>query len=325
MHIDHLTTEVVWTLAAVVGLLVVSSALVFGLKKRTPDQDHTELIQRVKTWWVIVALFGGSLLLTRQAVLWFFGFVSFLALKEFFSLIPSRRADRRALFWAYLSIPFQYYWISLEWYGMFIIFIPVYLFLFIPARLVLIGETEGFLRSVETIHWGAMITVFGLSHAAYLTCLSPVEAPRIAYSWPNSGATQYLGPGLLLMLVLLTELNDIAQYVWGKSFGRRKVAPHVSPGKTWAGLLGGVATTVVLASLIGPWLTPLDLTRSVLAGLIIGVAGFFGDLSISAIKRDLQVKDSGSMLPGHGGILDRIDSLTYTAPLFFHFVYFYYF
>ena len=103
------------------------------------------------------------------------------------------------------------------------------------------------------------------------------------------------------------------------------MAPHVSPGKTWAGLLGGVATTVALAALVGPWLTPMDLTRSLLAGLIIGVAGFFGDLSISAIKRDLKVKDSGSILPGHGGILDRIDSLTYTAPLFFHYVYFCYF
>ena len=130
---------------------------------------------------------------------------------------------------------------------------------------------------------------------------------------------------MLLMLVLLTELNDIAQYIWGKSFGRRKVAPHVSPGKTWAGLLGGVATTVCLAALIGPWLTLMDLPRSVIAGLIIGVSGFFGDLSISAIKRDLKVKDSGSILPGHGGILDRIDSLTYTAPLVFHFVYYCYF
>lgn len=325
MRIDHLTTEVRWTLEAVVGLLVVSSVIVYGITKRMPGRDHTELIQRVKTWWVIVVLFGGSLLLTQQAVLWFFGFVSFLALKEFFSLIPSRRADRRALFWAYLSIPLQYYWVGLEWYGMFIIFIPVYLALWIPARLIIIGETEGFLRSVATIQWGAMITVFGLSHAAYLTGLSPVATPRVDYSWPPSGVTQSPGPGLLLMLVLLTELNDIAQYVWGKSFGQRKVAPHVSPGKTWEGLLGGVCTTVVLAALVGPWLTPLDLSRSLLAGLIIGVAGFFGDLSISAIKRDLKVKDSGSILPGHGGILDRIDSLTYTAPLYFHFVYYWYF
>lgn len=325
MHFKNLATEVRWTLAAIVGLLVIASAVVWVLKRRSPDRDYGELGQRVKTWWIIVALFGGSLLLTEGAVLWLLGFVSFLALKEFFSLIPSRRADRRALFWAYLSIPFQYYWVSQEWYGMFIIFIPVYLSLFIAARLVMIGETEGFLRSVGTIHWGTLITVFSLSHAAYLIALAPIDSPRVSYAWPPSGPTSSPGPGLLLMLVVLTEVNDVAQYIWGKSFGRRKVAPHVSPGKTWAGLVGGVATTVALAATVGPWLTPLDLTHGLLAGAIIGVSGFFGDLSISAIKRDLKVKDSGSILPGHGGILDRIDSLTYTAPLFFHFVYFHYF
>ena len=166
---------------------------------------------------------------------------------------------------------------------------------------------------------------FGLSHAAYLTGLTPIDEPRLAYEWPASGNEHLPGPGLLLLLVLLTELNDIAQYVWGKSFGRRKVSPSVSPGKTWAGLIGGVATTVLVASLLGPWLTIMDCPRAILAGIIIGVSGFFGDLSISAIKRDLNVKDSGSLLPGHGGILDRIDSLTYTAPLFFHYTYFCYF
>lgn len=325
MSFDHLTPEVRWALATLAGVLATSTVAVLALKRRVPDRNRTELVQRVKTWWVIFVLFGGSVLLPPVAMLYLFGFVSFLALKEFYSLIPSRRADRRAIFLAYLSIPFQYYWIHLEWYGMFIIFIPVYLMLLIPARLVITGETEGFLRSVGTIQWGAMITVFGLSHAAYLISLSPAAEPRALYAWPHSGPTEFPGPALLLMLVLLTELNDVAQYVWGKSLGRRKVAPHVSPGKTWAGLLGGVATTVVLASLLGPWLTLLDRTHAILAGLIIGVSGFFGDLSISAIKRDLKVKDTGTLLPGHGGILDRVDSLTYTAPLFFHYVYYCYF
>jgi phosphatidate cytidylyltransferase len=125
---------------------------------------------------------------------------------------------------------------------------------------------------------------------------------------------------LLLFLVLLTELNDIFQYLWGKSFGHLKIAPHVSPKKTWAGLFGGVGTTTLLAAVVGPWLTFMDWQHALVAGLIIGIAGFAGDLSISAIKRDLGVKDSGTALPGHGGILDRIDSLTYTAPLFFHYV-----
>ena len=238
MHIDHLTSEVRWTLSAVVGLLVISSVIVYGLKTRTSERVFTELVQRVKTWWVIVGLFGGSLMLTQQAVLWFFGLVSFLALREFFSLIPSRRADRMALLWVYLSIPLQYYWFGLEWYGMFIIFIPVYLSLLISVRLIINGETDGFLRSVATIHWGAMITIFGLSHAAYLTGLAPVDEPRVPYSWPLSGAMQSPGPGLLLMLVLLTELNDVAQYLWanlsaGEKWLRRSAPPRRGPA-CWA-------------------------------------------------------------------------------------------
>ncbi len=127
------------------------------------------------------------------------------------------------------------------------------------------------------------------------------------------------------MLVALTQTNDVAQYFWGKSFGNRRVAPKVSPGKTWAGLLGGIATTTLLAATLGPMLTLLDWQHGIVVGLIIGVGGFLGDLSLSAVKRDLGVKDTGSMLPGHGGILDRVDSLTYTAPLFFHFIYYCYF
>jgi phosphatidate cytidylyltransferase len=141
------------------------------------------------------------------------------------------------------------------------------------------------------------------------------------------GATAALlgGPALVLYLVFLTQFNDVAQFLFGKSFGRHKVVPKVSPGKTWEGLLGGVATTVTLAVVLAPWLTPLRRAESVAAGVMIGLGGFLGDIVISALKRDLGIKDSGSLLPGHGGILDRIDSLTYTAPLFFHYVYYLHF
>jgi phosphatidate cytidylyltransferase len=96
----------------------------------------------------------------------------------------------------------------------------------------------------------------------------------------------------------------------------------VSPGKTTEGLVGGVATTLALALALAPWLTPFTRPQAVAAGLIIGVGGFVGDVVVSALKRDLGIKDSGTLLPGHGGILDRIDSLTYTAPLFFHLVWY---
>ena len=292
------------------GLLIFASLVSIALVKMRPDRDYRELRLRIKTWWWIAAVFALAVIFNKTVSVLVFGFISFLAFKEYLSLIPTRRADHRVLFWAYLAIPIQYYWVWLGWYGTFIIFIPVYLLLFLPMRMVLIGETQGFLRAVGTLHWGLMITVFSLSHMAYLLVLP--EIVNVA-----GGVV-----GLLIYLVFLTEINDVSQYIWGKTLGKRKIIPRVSPGKTVAGFLGGVLTTILLATLLAAYLTPLTLYEAVGAGALIGIAGFIGDVTISALKRDLGVKDSGSILPGHGGILDRLDSLTYTAPLFFHYVYY---
>ncbi|WP_053381992.1 phosphatidate cytidylyltransferase [Nitrospira moscoviensis] len=297
-------------LGSIVGILVLASAIVTLLKRLHPDRSYAELTQRIQSWWIMTGVFAGAILLSRTSSIVFFAFVSFFALKEYLSLIPTRRADRRVLAWAYAAIPMQYYWVHLEWYGMFIIFIPVYLFLLLPMRMVTIGETKDFLRAAGTLHWGLMMMVFSISHAAFLLVL-PAERNPIA-----------AGAGLVLYLVFLTQFNDVAQYVWGKCTGRHKIIPTVSPNKTWEGFVGGLATTVTLAALLAPHLTPLTQRESVAAGLLIGIAGFIGDVTISALKRDIGVKDSGNLLPGHGGILDRIDSLTYTSPLFFHFLYY---
>jgi phosphatidate cytidylyltransferase len=295
-------------LAGILGLLAVASVVAWRLSKRGPPEKYLELAQRVRSWWVMVAVFGIAIAIDRRLSIGFFGFVSFLALKEYFSLIPTRRADRRVLFWAYLSIPLQYYWVARGWYGIFIVFIPVWMALVVPARMVLIGETRDFLRAVGTIQWGLLTMVFGISHQAYLLVL-PAAA----------------GASLVLYLVVLTQLNDVAQYVWGKTLGRRKVVPTVSPNKTVEGLIGGLATTLLLAILLAPLLTPLSRAHSIAAGLMIGAGGFLGDITVGAVKRDIGVKDAGSMLPGHGGVLDRINCLTFTAPMFFHFVRFYYY
>lgn len=308
MAMPDLPEPLLFALSGIFVLLVIASATVRWLRARNPEQDLDELAQRVRSWWVMVTIFTAALLLGPPVTVVFLGLVSFLALKEYLSMIPTRRADRRVLFWAYLAIPVQFYWVAAGWYGMFIVFIPVYLFLLLPLRMVLIGETQGFLKAVGTLHWGVMITVFGLSHAAFLVPLPGLESGR------------YEGAGLLLFLVMLTQLNDVAQYVWGKTFGRRKIIPKVSPNKTWEGFIGGVATTALVSLLLAPWLTPMELAGALGAGLIIGVGGFVGDVNMSALKRDLGVKDSGSLIAGHGGILDRVDSLSFTAPLFFHFV-----
>jgi phosphatidate cytidylyltransferase len=295
---------------AIGTLLVFASLGSIALQHYRPERDYHELRQRIRTWWLIVAVFAVAVLFNRTVSVWVLGFVSFLAFKEYMSLITTRRADHRVLFWAYLAIPLQYYWVWLGWYGMFIIFIPVYVFLFLPIRMILIGETHGFLRAIGTLHWGLMITVFSLSHMAYILALPAGQNPVAGVM------------GLFIYLVFLTELNDVAQYIWGKSFGKRKIVPKVSPNKTIAGFIGGVATTTTLAFTLASYLTPLNHLQAVGAGILIGFGGFVGDVTISALKRDLGVKDSGNILPGHGGLLDRLDSLTFTAPLFFHYIYY---
>lgn len=297
-------------LYGILALLVLGTLVIGSKHVLKPGAGDRELWLRMRSWWVMAGLFMLAIAVDRTLSIVFFALVSFLALKEYFSIIPTRRADRRVLFWAYLAIPVQYGWVAEGWFGMFIIFIPVYLFLFIPLKMVVVGETQGFLKAAGTIHWGLMTTVFSLSHAAFLLAL------------PDAGNPAAGSAGLLLFLVFLTQFNDVMQFVWGKLAGRRKVIPKVSPGKTVAGFVGGVATTTLLAWLAAPYLTPLTSWQPVAAGLIIGVGGFVGDVTISALKRDLGIKDSGTLIPGHGGILDRVDSLTYTAPLFFHFVYF---
>ena len=310
---------VLWSLAGIFGLLVVAGTIVWLLGRARPGLDLGEVRQRVRSWWLMAAVFAFAMAVDRRISLVFFAFVSFLALKEYLSLIPTRRADRRVLFWAYLAVPLQYWWIHVEWYFMFLIFIPVYVFLALPLRMMLIGETAGFLRAVGTLHWGLMATVFSISHLAYLLMLGPAAVVA------GSDRAELGGAALVLYLVVLTQLNDVAQFLFGKAFGRHQVVPTVSPGKTYQGLVGGVAATVGLALLLAPWLTPFTPFHAFLAGAIIGLGGFIGDVVISALKRDLGIKDSGTLLPGHGGILDRIDSLTYTAPLFFHFTsYLYY-
>jgi len=307
---EQLTPQVAGVLAVLFFILIMASIAVQLLVARNPATDYTEVHLRVRTWWVMIAVVAVAICISRTATIVLMALISFLALKEFLSLIPTRRADRRVLLWLYLAIPVQYFLIAADWFDLFIIWVPVYVFLGIPLIMVLVGETKGYLAAAGRLLWGAMTTVFALGHAAYLLMLPAGHAGSA---------------GLLLYLILLTELNDVAQFIWGKTIGRRKALPSVSPGKTVGGLLGGVATTTVAAVLLAPALTPLSTYVATIAGVIIGFFGFFGDVTISAIKRDLGVKDFGTSLPGHGGILDRVDSLTYTAPLFFHFVYFLYF
>jgi phosphatidate cytidylyltransferase len=255
-------------------VLVCASVVCAILKRRKPGSDYTELKQRIRTWWVIASAFVFAIALGRGLSSVFFALISFLALKEYFSLISVNRVHRRVLLWAYCAIAVQYWWVYTGWYGMFIIFIPVYMFLLLGIRLVMVGETEGFLRSAGVLHWGLMTTVFSLSHVAFLLVLPGMSDGRLR------------GAELVFYLVFLTQINDVAQYIWGKSFGKMRIVPSVSPNKTLAGFVGGVGTTVVLGCLLARWFTPMDIKHSVFAGLIIGLGGFMGDVTILKIPGD---------------------------------------
>jgi phosphatidate cytidylyltransferase len=310
MITETLTNNALWFLGFIYILLIIASLIAVLLKKFHQKNDYTSLIPRIRSWWMMVIIFTIAISLYKNWAIIFLAFVSFLSLKEYLSLIPTRREDRRVLFLCYLLIPLQYYFVAKAWYGMFIILVPVYGFIAISIATVLTGKTKNFLQAVSTLHWGVMITIFSVSHLAYLLAL-PQE------NYPNMS-----GASLLMYIVFTTQFNDVSQYVWGNLFGQHKVIPSISPNKTWEGLVGGILTSAILSLFLGPYLTPLNGLESFFMGGAIGLSGFLGDITISAVKRDLQIKDTGTLLPGHGGILDRMDSLFITAPLFFHVLYF---
>lgn len=225
----------------------------------------------------------------------------FFALKEYFSMIKTRKADRRLFLWAYLSIPVQFYWIYIGWYGMFIVFIPIYVFLFLPLPRLINKGTVGFVRSVSSTQWGLMLMVFGLSHLAY-------------YQF----ATPEYGAGLVLFLVVLTQLNDVVHHVASIYFGKRKVVPTANPHSTWEGFVCSFLVTSGVSYLIYPYLTPFDPVFGLLAGMLISLSGFFGSLTVSVLKRDLLIGDDGKFETSRKSYLSQIDSLTYTSPVFFH-------
>ena len=299
-----LPVEVRNALIAIFAVLIAATLLVRWIERRRAEPG--ELSLRVRSWWFIIVIFTVAMVIDRTISTIFLGLVSFMALKEYLSLIPTRRIDRGVLLVAYLSIPVQFYWAHIGWYEMFVVFIPVWMFLVFPMLMAILGQTEGFLRAVGTISWGTMMTVFTLSHTAML----------LAEGDKANGSAG--GAGLLLFVVFVTQFNDVAQFTWGKLTGRHAIVPSVSPKKTWEGFLGGLATSAVLAALVGPYLTVLDWWAAAASGAMIAAAGFVGDITMSAVKRDLGVKDSGGLIPGHGGILDRVDSLMYSAPVFLH-------
>ncbi|HSX59185.1 MAG TPA: phosphatidate cytidylyltransferase [Tahibacter sp.] len=298
--------KLVWVFGGIVALLTLASAIGWLLARRKGETGTIRnLNERVRAWWIMVAVLGTCFWLGADATLVVFAFISFFALREFITLTPTRASDHKPLAVAfYVLVPLQYWLIHLEWYGLFSIFIPVYAFLGLPALAVFAGDTEDFLERTTKIQWGVMITVYCISYAPALLVLDLA-------GFEDQGAL------LLLYLMLVVQISDVMQYVFGKLFGKRKLAPLVSPSKTVEGLIGGgLAATGIGAAMY--WITPFTPLQSAAMSLLIVICGVLGGLALSAVKRSLGAKDWGSMIEGHGGMMDRMDSVSFAAPIFFH-------
>ncbi len=308
MRFDRETLLIV---GGIMGLLLLASSIVFILKRRQgagpPNPVIANLDARVRAWWVMVGLFTVALFTGGLGSVILFGLLSFFALREFITLTPTRPGDHRTLFWAFFVItPLQYVLVAIQWYGLFAVFIPVYAFLFIPIRTALAADCANFLERTAKVQWALMVCVYCVSHVPALLML---EIP--GYEGANAR--------LLLFFVIVVQLSDVLQYVWGKLLGRRKIAPLLSPNKTWEGFIGGVLSASAVGAALW-WATPFQPWQAGVLALIITLMGFFGGLVMSAIKRDRGIKDYGAMIEGHGGVMDRIDSICFAAPVFFHLV-----
>ena len=294
-------------MGGILGLLIIASIIGWVLRRRRGTNAVIEnLNARIRAWWVMAAVLAACFLLGNVATLVLFGIASAFALREFITLTPTRPGDHLPLVVCfYVLLPVQYWLIGTDWYNLFAIFLPVYGFLSLPVLTAISGDTELFLERVTKIQWGVMITVYCISYAPALLLLDvPGYRDQSLF--------------LLIYLLLVVQISDVLQYVFGKLFGRHKIAPHVSPSKTVEGLVGGGGSAIAIGTALW-WVTPFAPLQACGMATVIVLSGFLGGLALSAVKRSLGAKDWGSMIEGHGGMLDRLDSVSFAAPVFFHF------
>jgi len=303
------------TLGLIGGVLVVlgvATAVAQTLKRRAGDISLNEAMienfrLRVRAWWVLFTLLATAFLIGRVATVVLFGLVSFWALREFITVTPTRPGDHRTLFWVFfLCTPLQFVLVGMSAYELYSILIPVYAFLLISARVAMGGDQKRFLERTAKIQVGLLICVYCLSHApALLTLQLPAE-----YAGTNAR--------LLFFFVFMVQLSDALQYAWARIPSRHVIAPAIHPGRTWEGLLGGTGSVALVGAVLW-WATPFPPWLAALMSAVISLMAFAGGITMSAIKRDRGVKDYGTLIEGHGGVLDRIDSICFAAPVFFHF------
>lgn len=312
-----------WFLSGLLGFLVLATVVAELMYRRTASEGLRATLlnvrQRIFAWWIMVAVLVGSLALGETAVVLLFLALSLLALREFANLLPPGERDRWVLTWILVVLAPLHFWFVWEhWYGMFAIFIPVYAFLFLPVLLALSGRTESFLHRAALSQWGLMVCVYALSYLpAVLQLPVAIHHGKAAADGSAVGSGGVEAGALLLFLAVVVQGSDVLQYLWGKTMGRHRIAPTVSPNKTWEGFVGGVLSATALGAALW-WLTPFTPWQAGVLALVSCLLGFLGGLVMSSLKRDRGIKDFGALIPGHGGILDRMDSLIFAAPVFFH-------
>lgn len=301
--------DLYWLLGGVAALLTLATLIAEGLRLRIAPNGDNPVIEnlnaRIAAWWVMVIGLSLAFLAGKTGVVLLFALCSFAALREFLTLTHRARADHLGLAASFfIVLPVQYVLIWTEWYGLYAIFIPVYVFLLLPVLTALRGNPTDFLSRVSQTQWALMICVFCISHVPAFLSLQ---------------IDGYEGRNVILIayLIFVVQLSDVMQYVWGKLLGKTKIAPSLSPSKTWEGFVGGVASAIAVGTALF-WMTPFSPLQAAGLCLIITLMGLFGGLVMSAIKRDRGVKDWGHLIAGHGGFIDRLDSVIFAAPIFFH-------
>ncbi len=310
-----------WLLGVVLGVLAVLSLLGRFLRERPEGTVNPALVrkfnQRMRAWWLMTAILVAAMLLGRNGAMVLFFCLSFWALREFITMTPTRRGDHRALFWVFfLCTPLQYVLVAMgqEWYGVYSIMIPVYASLFVPARITISGDPKRFLERSAKIQFGLLICVYALSYAPALLTLE-LKVNNAPWTGDYSG--------LLFYFFLIVQLGDLLQFAWDKLVGKTVIAPAINASRTWEGFIGGVLSMAILGITL-KWVTPFGYVEAAVLSATVAVMGFCGAMTMSAIKRDRGVTDYGTLVQGHAGLLDRIDSLCFAAPVFYHMVRFLY-
>ena len=305
----------------VLVLLAIATAIGQYLKRQPEAGLNPALIQvfnrRIRAWWLLCSLVAAAFLFHEVVTVVLFGLISFWALREYITLTPTRLGDHRALFWVFVFFtPAQFVLVGMgqDMYALYSVLIPLYGTLFIPARVAFSGDHENFLERTAKIQAGLIVCVYCLSFAPALLYIDLIDAHGKA--WTNNQL-------LLFFLIFIVQMSDALSFIWSRFYGKRVIAPSISPNKTWEGFLGGVGTTSLLGAALW-WATPFHWWQAALMSMVVAILGFAGGMVMSAIKRDRGVKDYGTLVTGHGGVLDRLDSLCFATPVFFHITKYYF-